>query len=153
MQRWVFVLAFALVFYVNGAGFIESFVNYPSWRVIGPDTFRAYHRSITPGVVGLLVAPAVLATLFTIALLRFRPAAVPLWAVWVALALQVVSWISTATIQLPIQFQLAEQGAVPALIDRLIETNLWLRRVPNAICAGLFAWMAARAISPGERNA
>ena len=35
MARWIFALAFALVCYGNGAACVESFVNYPSWRLIG----------------------------------------------------------------------------------------------------------------------
>ena len=35
--RWIFLIAFALVFYGNGAAFVESFVNYPSWPLIGSD--------------------------------------------------------------------------------------------------------------------
>lgn len=33
--RWVFEIAFALVFYGNGAAFIESFVNYEGGHLIG----------------------------------------------------------------------------------------------------------------------
>ena len=98
MPRWIFVLAFALVFYGNGAAFIESFVNYPSWHLIGNDAFLNYHKFIGPRVIAFLVVPAVLGTVFTIALLRFRPAAIPLWSVWVAILLQLVVWGSTATI-------------------------------------------------------
>jgi hypothetical protein len=153
MPQWIFVLAFALVFYGNGAAFIESFVNYPSWLLIGPDTFLSYHKFIGPRVISLLVAPAVLGTLFTMALLRYRPVRIPLWSVCVAIALQVVVWVSTATIQVPIQLQLGVQGAVPALLERLMETNWWFRRVPYALCAALFLWMAARAVSPSASNA
>ena len=153
MKRWIFVLAFAFVLYGNGAAFVESFVNYPSWRLIGPDSFLDYHKFISPRVITFLVVPAALGTLFTIALLRFRPAAIPLWSVWAAIVLQVVVWVSTATIQVPIQMQLAVQGAVPALLERLIETNWWLRRIPYALCAALFLWMATRAIAPREREA
>ena len=144
--RWIFLIAFALVFYGSGAGFIESFVNYPSWRLIGGDEFIAYHQFISPRVLTFLVAPLLLGTAFTILMLWSRPAAIPAWAVWAALALQAITWLSTITIQLPIQFQLTEQGLSIALIDRLIETNFWLRRIPYAICAGLFLWMAARVI-------
>lgn len=153
MPQWIFVLAFALVFYGNGAAFIESFVNYPSWHLIGSETFPNYHKFIGPRVITYLVAPAVLGTVFTIALLRFRPVAIPLWSVWVAIFLQVVVWVSTATVQVPIQLQLAMQGAEPALLERLMETNWWLRRIPYAMCAALFLWMAARAIQPRARNA
>src|SRR5215204_4287817 len=111
MPRWIFVLAFALVFYGNGAAFVESFVNYPSWHLIGNDAFLNYHKFIGPRVIAVLVVPAVLGTVFTIVLLRSRPAAIPLWSVWVAILLQLVVWVSTATIQIPIQLQLAVQGA------------------------------------------
>lgn len=153
MPRWIFVLAFALVFYGNGAAFIESFVNYPSWHLIGNDAFLNYHKFIGPRVIAFLVVPALLGTVFTIVLLWSRPAAIPLWSVWVAILLQLVVWVSTATIQIPIQLQLAVQGASPALLERLMETNWWFRRVPYAVCAALFLWMATRAIAPHERDA
>ena len=152
--RWIFVIAFALVFYGNGAAFVESFVNYPSWHLIGSDEFVAYHRFIGPRVLTFLVAPALLGTLFTVLMLWARPAAIPLWAVWAAIAAQVVVWVSTATIQVPIQLQLSAHGLSLELVERLIETNFWLRRIPYAVCAGLFLWMAAKAIGVGgERDA
>ena len=147
-DRWIFVIAFALVFYGNGAGFIESFVNYSSWHLIGTSEFLAYHHFISPRIWAFLVAPALLGTVFTIGMLWARPAAIPAWAVWAAIATQSVVWIATATIQIPIQFQLSEHGLSVALIDRLIETNFWLRRIPYAISAGLFLWMAVTAIGP-----
>jgi len=40
------------------------------------------------------------------------------------------------------------------LMERLIETNFWLRRIPYAICAGLFLWMAAQVMgATGEGRA
>ena len=152
MRHWLFVLAFASVFYINGAGFIESFVNYPSWALLASSDFGAYHKFITPRVIGFLVVPVLLAGVFTALLLWRRPLAVPLWAVGVALALQVVAWVSTATIQLPIQAQLS-QGFSAELLGRLMETNLWLRRLPIALCALLFLWLAARVLVAGERRA
>ena len=150
--RWIFVIAFALVFYSNGAGFIESFVNYSSWHLIGSGEFPAYHQFISPRVLSLLVAPALLATVFTILLLWSRPAAIPLWAVWAAIGLQVVVWVSTAAIQVPIQFQLSDHGLSIPLVDRLIETNFWLRRIPFGICAGLFLWMATQVMGAADET-
>jgi hypothetical protein len=76
-ERWIFVTAFALVLYGNGAAFIESFVNYPSWPLVGRDEFTAYHRFISPRVLTFLVAPALLGTVSTVAMLWARPAAIP----------------------------------------------------------------------------
>lgn len=143
---WVFLIAFALVFYGNGAGVMDSFVFYPSMRLIGQTEFVAFHRFASPRVLMFLVAPALLGTVFTLLMLWFRPPAIPLWSVWLALALQAVIWISSATIQVPIQLQLGAEGLSLPLIERLIKTNLWLRRIPYATCAGVFLWMAARTL-------
>lgn len=150
MPRWTFALAFGFVFYGNGAAFIESFVNYPSWSLIGSSEFTTFHRFIGPRVIAFLVAPALLGTVLTAALLRFRPPAVPAWSVWVAILLQLVMWISTATIQIPIQMELGTQGFSAPLVERLTETNFWLRRVPYGACAALFLWMATRCINTRE---
>jgi len=150
--RWVFLIAFVLVLYGNGAAFIESFVNYPSWPLIGENEFTKFHQFLSPRVLAFLVVPALLGTVFTILMLWFRPATIPLWSVWAAIGLQAVVWTSTVTIQVPIQLQLSEDGLSLPLIERLIETNWWLRRVPYALCAGLFVWMASESIASDERG-
>ena len=61
-----------------------------------------------------------------------------------AIAAQAIVWVSTVAIQLPLQFELSDHGLSVELIERLIETNFWLRRIPYAMCAGLFLWMAAQ---------
>lgn len=148
--RWIFVIAFALVFYGNGAAFVESFVNYSSWHLIGSDEFVAYHQFIGPRILMFLVAPALLGTVFTVLMLWARPTMIPQWAVWAAIAAQAIVWVSTATIQVPIQLQLSEHGLSIELLERLIESNFWLRRIPYAVCAGLFMWMAAKVIGSGD---
>ena len=144
--RWVFLAAFALVFYSSGAAFIESFVNYPSWPLIGRAEFTSFHRFIAPRILTFLVAPMLLGTVFTVLLLWFRPSAIPVRAVWLAIALQAIVWTSTAAIQVPIQVELSTNGLSVPLIERLMTTNLWLRRIPYAACAFLFFWMASRAL-------
>ena len=144
--RWVFLAAFALVLYGSGAALIESFVNYPSWPLIGRTEFTSFHRFISPRILTFLVAPMLLGTVFTILLLWFRPSAIPVRAVWLAIALQVVVWASTAAIQVPIQIELSANGLSVPLIERLMVTNFWLRRIPYAACAILFLWMASRAL-------
>jgi hypothetical protein len=146
----VFIAAFALTLYGNGAGFMESFVNYPSWHLVGESDFAVFHQFITPKVVVFLVVPRLFGTLFTILMLWFRPPAIPLWSVWASIALQAPVWIATVVIQAPIQLELSDQGLSLPLIQRLIETDLWLRRLPYAACAGLFIWMAASALRRTE---
>jgi hypothetical protein len=138
---WLFLITFALVFYGMGAAAVESFVNYPTWPLIGANEFRAYHRALGPLIIGHMVIPMLAATLLTILLLWFRPAFIPRWMVCVAIGLQLIVWISTATIQLPIQGQLSADGLSLPLIDRLRVTSFWFRRVPSFANAILFLGM------------
>jgi hypothetical protein len=138
---WLFLAAFCLMFYGLGASFVESFVNYPTWRLIGVNEFRDYHRALGPLIVGYMVIPMLLGTILSLVLVWVRPSPIPLWTVLVAVACQLIVWISTATIQLPIQFQLGADGLSIPAIDRLIFTNLWLRKVPQIIATALFIWM------------
>ena len=140
---WLFLITFALVFYGMGAASVESFVNYPTWPLIGASEFRAYHRALGPLIIGYMVIPLLVATILTVLLLWFRPASVPRWMVWLAIVLQLVAWVSTFTIQLPIQGQLSTDGLSLPLIDRLRVTSFWFRRVPNIANAFLFLWMMA----------
>jgi hypothetical protein len=138
---WLFLISFALVFYGMGASFVESFVNYPTWRLIGANEFRAYHQALGPLVIGYMVIPMLIATILTILLLWFRPAPIPRWAIGLAVVLQLIIWVSTFAIQLPIQMELSRNGLSLPLINRLIFTNWWLRKVPQIINALLFLWL------------
>jgi len=141
LSIWLFLAAFCLIFYGMGASFVESFVNYPTWPLIGANEFRAYHNALGPLVIGYMVVPMLVGTILSIVLLWIRPIQIPLWAILAAIVLQLVIWASTATIQLPIQFQLGADGLSIPAIERLIFTNLWFRKVPQVITSGLFIWM------------
>lgn len=138
---WLFLITFALIFYGMGASFVESFVNYPTWRLIGPGEFLAYHQALSPLIIGYMVIPLVAATVLTLLLAWFRPPPIPRWGIWVSVVLQLISWISTALIQIPIQMELSKNGLSFPLIDQLIFTNFWFRKVPQVINVILFLWM------------
>ena len=141
LSIWLFLATFCLIFYGMGASFVESFVNYPTWPLIGANEFRAYHNAVGPLVIGYMVIPMLVGTVLSIVLLWIRPIQIPLWAILAAVILQLIVWVSTATIQLPIQFQLGANGLSIPAIERLIFTNLWFRKVPQVITSALFIWM------------
>jgi len=149
---WLFLITFALIFYGMGASFVESFVNYPTWRLIGANEFLAYHHAISPLVIAYMVIPMLLATVLTLLLVWFRPAQIPRWAIWLSVILQMLVWVSTATIQIPIQIQLSASGLSLPLIDQLIFTNLWFRKVPQIINIFLFLWMMSLMLRPNVRS-
>lgn len=138
---WFFVITFSLVFYGMGAAAVESFVNYPTWPLIGANEFRAYHQALGPLIIRYMVIPMLITTVLTIFLVWLRPVPIPRWAIWLSVVLQLVTWVSTATIQIPIQLQLSSDGLSLPLIERLMFTSWWLRRVPHIINTFLFLWM------------
>ena len=138
---WLFLITFAITFYGMGASFVESFVNYPTWPLIGEAEFRTYHQALGPLIIGYMVIPLLIATVLTALLAWFRPAPIPRWAIWLSIVLQIIVWVSTGAVQLPIQFQLSSNGLSLPLIENLIFTNWWYRKIPQIINAALFVWM------------
>jgi hypothetical protein len=151
-STWLFLITFSMVFYGTGAAFVESFVNYPTWRYVGVNEFQAYHQAFGPLILGFMVIPLIITTLLSIALLWFRPSPIPRWAVGLAVILQLITWVSTVAIQVPIQIQLSNDGLSLPLIDTLISTNFWYRRVPHLVSTLLFFWMMSRMLRAPFEN-
>ena len=82
---------------MDGGGLRGKLVNYPTWPLIGANEFRAYHRALGPLIIEYMVIPLLVATILTILLLWFRPASIPRGWAWLAIGLQLVGWVSTAT--------------------------------------------------------
>jgi hypothetical protein len=144
-RNWLFIITFALVFYALGAGYVESFVNYRTWHLIGPEEFQDYHHALGPRIIAVLVIPAFSLAIFTFALIWVRPAAIPRWSAVAAFAMIVLMIISSITIQIPIQRELGQNGLSIQLIDRLILTD-WIRKILMTINAVLFLWMMSRVL-------
>jgi len=139
------MLTFALTFYCVGAAFVEAFVNYRTWPLIGPAEFQAYHQALSPRIVGTLVIPLAVQTVMSIVLLWFRPRSIPKRTIVIAVACSLIIWASTILIQIPIQRQLYSSGYSLELINKLILTD-WLRKVFLIADALLFVWMMGRLI-------
>lgn len=135
----VFIATFALTFYTSGASVIDNYVLYQTFPVVGENEFVAFRAVFTPRIVALLVVPLVLRSVFSVLLLWLRPPAIRPWHVGLFLACQIVGWVSTFAVQLPIQLEL-DKGKNLELIQRLTET-IWLRTATNFACAALMLWM------------
>ena len=141
----LFLLTFALTFYCLGASFVESFVNYRTWNLIGPAEFKAYHQALSPLIVRIMVIPIAIKSLLVLSLVWFRPVFVPRWGIIIAVALELINWASSIAIQIPIQMQLSGSGFSQDLIDKLIVTD-WIRKISSIAVALLFYWLAMQLI-------
>jgi hypothetical protein len=134
------IVAFALTFYCLGTTYFEAFVNYRTWGFIGSPEFRSYHRALTPLVVKVMLIPIAVYVICLVALVAARDTSVPRFALIVSLALVLVAVLSSAFIQIPIQRSFDREGLSTALLQRLITTDLALRKVPLGLNALL--WLA-----------
>jgi len=149
----VFIITFVLMFYTLGAGIIDNYVIYPTFAAVGENEFVAFRAVFSPRIVALLVVPLILRFVFSVLLLWLRPAAIRLWHVCLFLLCQIVAWISTFAVQIPIQFEL-NKGKNPELIQNLIE-SVWLRTSMNVVCAAIMIWMmflVIRSLASGKNE-
>ena len=140
LKRLLVMSVFALRFYVAGASFIESFVNYPTWKLIGANEFQTYHHMLSQRIIRLMVLSWLVEIVFTVLLIWFRPCVIPRSAVAAALTLNLIALISTIFIQIPLQTELGENGLSLDAIDKLIRTDP-IRWIPLIIKAMVYLWM------------
>lgn len=140
VQAILLLLFFCLFFYRLGASNFEALLNYPFWRDMGSmmsnDDFIRLRDEHLWKVFPLLVAPIALLVIVTAILAWTGAPPVPRWVFVGALACQSIMVASTVLIQIPIQFELTRSGFDAALIDRLIWTDLVLRKLPSVAEAG-----------------
>lgn len=148
-KQVLFFFVFALVFYVTGAMFVQSFVNYPTWKLIGAAEFQNYHNAMSPLIIKFMVLPWLCEILFTVLLFKLRPRAVPIWGVTLALVLNLIVVASTAAIQIPIQIELGENGFSVNAIDKLLETDP-IRWTCGILRALLYLWAMLRVLRTAE---
>jgi hypothetical protein len=129
------------------------------WTHVGRAEFEDYHRAWWFGWRGIqpIVFPSgIVATLGSLAQLRWRSPRVPTWMVWLNLTLMMQSWLLTATFWGRWQAQLKqvrqEDGSLDPLYHRLLTTH-WLRVALFTACGILQLWMSVKSFLPHDQNA
>ncbi len=130
----IFSIYIAISFYVFGGGVVNSMVAYRTWRQVGPAEFPAFHHIDSRFIIPFFVVFFFLSFIPQIFLFWFRPIVIPKWMVILALLFNLITMISTITIQIPIQLKLEEAFSLP-LINKLIDTDLIFRKIPMLLLA------------------
>jgi len=124
MKITVQFLFFFLSFYCFGAGMMDSFVVYHGWRFVGVAEFPLVHEETGKRIVQVLVFEVLIMTVITILMFWHRPSGISKKWLIAALACELVSWVSSVLIQIPIQFSLKSKDE--AALQRLVTTD-WIR--------------------------
>ena len=130
----VFSVYILVAFYVFGGGVVNSLVAYKTWRAVGVNEFPKFHQIDGSLIIPLFVVFFFFSFIPQILLFWFRPMIISKWLVWLALFFNLIALVSTITIQIPIQKELAK-GFSLELIERLISTDMIYRRIPMLLMA------------------
>ena len=130
----VFSVYILLAFYVFGGGIVNSLVAYRTWRAVGANEFPEFHHIDSSLIIPLFVVFFFLSFIPQILLFWFRPMVISRWLVWLALLFNLITLVSTITIQIPIQVELDKKFSLE-LINRLISTDFIYRRIPMLLMA------------------
>ncbi len=130
----VFSVYILLSFYVFGGGIVNSLVAYRTWRAVGANEFPKFHQIDSALIIPLFVIFFFLSFIPQILMFWFRPMIISRWLVWLALFFNLITLVSTITIQIPIQVELDKRLSLE-LIEKLISTDFIYRRIPMFLLA------------------
>ena len=130
----VFSVYILLSFYVFGGGIVNSLVAYRTWRAVGANEFPEFHQIDSALIIPLFVIFFFLSFIPQILMFWFRPMIISRWLVWSALFFNLITLVSTITIQIPIQVELDKRLSLE-LIEKLISTDVIYRRIPMFLLA------------------
>ena len=123
----VFLALTASTFMLTGLIWTIQCVHYPGFRYVVPDVFVEFEAFHQRGI-SVVVVPLMLVELgASVALLAIAPPFLPLWWIFLGLALVVALWVGTFTVQVPLHRKLS-QGYDGTVIRKLTRSN-WFRTV------------------------
>lgn len=123
-------LYFLTSVYAFGGGVMQGVMNYPAWKLIGPDDFPAFHKSIDDRIFLFFVPVFFLSVPISVLMIWFGHQAISRRLRVVAALLMLVIFIATLALAIPIQEKLAVAKSAE-LIDELILYDRCLRTIPG----------------------
>lgn len=116
--------------------------HYPLYASVGRDAFREYITAHNQRLLLPVILPSLLAFASSIALVFRHPDVVPDWSVWLVVASNAVTALSTALMQGPAHSALARHGYSAPIIRKVLATN-WLRTAAWTANGALLICMTA----------
>lgn len=125
--------------FMTGLIWFVQVVHYPLFARVGEASFGAYHADHVPLTQRVVGVPMLVELGCALALLVWRPDAIPAWAAWLGAALAVALIASTMLVQVPLHARLA--GGFDAGAHRRLVATSWLRTLGWTARGALALWM------------
>jgi len=145
LMRYVFFMYVASTWAMFGIIWFAQIVHYPLFSRVGKDSFTDYQNANLRRTV-FVVIPLQMIELFTALLLVWKvPQGILPTQVWINLVLIGITWISTATLQVPRHIKLS-RGFDTKTQNILVSSN-WIRTVVWSIRGAIIFWMLTTALA------
>lgn len=145
MRTALLLTHLAVTLFLTGVIWMVQIVHYPLFGLVGAGSFAGYEAAHSTRMGALLALPWALQGATGLALLAFRPSAIPLWLVLADLGMAGVTVAVTLFISVP-QHELLAAGFDPAAHRSLVTTN-WLRTLAWTASGGTVLAMLAVVIA------
>ncbi len=131
---------------MTGLIWFVQVVHDPLFGRVGADSFADDHAGHTARTTPVVLVPMVVELVASLAIAVAPPPNVGPALAWAGLAVAVLTWASTALVQVPLHNRLAT-GDEPTALGRLVATN-WARVGIWTTHAAVVTAMATRALAP-----
>ncbi|MBX3705258.1 MAG: hypothetical protein KF911_01400 [Pseudomonadales bacterium] len=140
-----------LYWFVSGVTLLQGWSNYPTWLDMGPmmsnEDFLHLRQAHYWLIYPLAVIPGMVSLVLNAVLVWLRPWGINWWLLLIQFATGLVIAVSTMVVQIPLQDRIDAMGYDRELIQHLIDTDLWARKIPGLIGMSimvLLTWQAVR---------
>lgn len=115
----------AATLFMTGVGWFVQVVHYPLLAYVGAGAFDCYHQAHTRLTTRVVVLPMLVELAGSALLVAERPPGVRAGLAWAGLALAVVTWFSTAAVQVPRHRTLTPDGVKSLVAGTRVRTVAW----------------------------
>jgi len=122
-------------------------VSYPLFRLVGSSEFVAYDWRYFLNIIPVVIIPAFLVMIGSLAFLGIHPHRIPTWALLVNAIFGLVGLVVTLGLEIPRHIRLQKGGKSDFVIQELIRYN-WLRTLAFTGHPLLMVWLLTVAFAP-----
>jgi hypothetical protein len=128
---------------VTWAALSQDRVNYPSWALVGPAQFNAFHHAVIVGTYTYIIPFALLSLPVGLGMIWLRHPSISRSLVILVLAIGLFGGAITTRLAIPIQKQMdyGDHQHLPELVRQLISIDLYWRVIPGLIALSALAVM------------
>lgn len=128
---------------VTWAALSQDRVNYPSWALVGPAQFNAFHHAVIVGTYTYIIPFALLSLPVGLGMIWLRHPSISRSLVILVLAIGLFGGAITTRLAIPIQklMDYGDHQHLPELVRQLISIDLYWRVIPGLIALAALAVM------------